>query len=101
MEPDEIAEAFTKPKLSGKVRNFGVANMSPGQIRFLQSALSDPFVENQLEMSLLRHHWVDPGIHINQKASLKDNFPEGLMEFMQWKTFRFKHGGRWLKADFQ
>ncbi|MFC0470725.1 aldo/keto reductase family oxidoreductase [Halalkalibacter kiskunsagensis] len=94
MEPDEIAEAFTMLKLTGKVRNFGVSNMSPGQIRFLQSALPDPFVVNQLEMSLLRHHWVDPGIlHINQKADLKDSFPEGLMEFMQMENIQIQAWG--------
>lgn len=100
MEPDEIAEAFTKLKLSGKVRNFGVSNMSPGQIRFLQRSLPDPIVVNQLEMSLLRHDWVDQGIHVNQKAGLKDNFPEGLMEFMQMENIQIQAWGPLAQGRF-
>ncbi|WP_424766848.1 aldo/keto reductase [Paenibacillus sp. sgz302251] len=100
MEPDEIAEAFTKLKLSGKVRNFGVSNMSPGQIRFLQRALPDPIVVNQLEMSLLRHDWVDQGVHVNQKAGLKDNFPEGLMEMMQMEDIQIQAWGPLAQGRF-
>lgn len=100
MEPDEIAEAFTKLKLSGKVRNFGVSNMSTGQIRFLQRSLPDPIVVNQLEMSLLRHDWVDQGIHVNQKAGLKDNFPEGLMEFMQMENIQIQAWGPLAQGRF-
>lgn len=100
MEPDEIAEAFTKLKLSGKVRNFGVSNMSPGQIRFLQRSLPDPIVVNQLEMSLLRHDWVDQGIHVNQKAGLKDNFAEGLMEFMQMEDIQIQAWGPLAQGRF-
>ncbi len=52
MEPDEVAEAFGQLKAAGKVRYFGVSNMSIGHIRFLQRALPDQLAVNQLEMSL-------------------------------------------------
>ncbi|WP_169084812.1 aldo/keto reductase family oxidoreductase [Paenibacillus sp. PL91] len=100
MEPDEIAEAFTKLKLAGKVRNFGVSNMSPGQIRFLQRELPDPIVVNQLEMSLLRHDWVDHGVHVNQKAGLNDSFPEGHMEFMQMENIQIQAWGPLAQGRF-
>ncbi|WP_028610221.1 aldo/keto reductase [Paenibacillus harenae] len=100
MEPDEIAEAFSQLKLSGKVRNFGVSNMSPGQIRFLQRALPDPIVVNQIEMSLLRHDWIDHGIHVNQKAGLNDSFPEGLMEFMQMEDIQIQAWGPLAQGRF-
>ncbi|CAM4349162.1 aldo/keto reductase [Paenibacillus alkaliterrae] len=100
MEPEDIAEAFTQLKRSGKVRNFGVSNMSPGQIRFLQRELPDPIVVNQLEMSLLRHDWVDHGIHVNQKAGLKDNFPEGLMEMMQMEHIQIQAWGPLAQGRF-
>ncbi|MGO4696716.1 aldo/keto reductase family oxidoreductase [Paenibacillus sp. 2TAB26] len=100
MEPDEIAEAFTKLKLSGKVRNFGVSNMSPGQIRFLQRSLPDPIVVNQLEMSLLRHDFIDQGVHVNQKAGLKDNFAEGLMELMQMENIQIQAWGPLAQGKF-
>lgn len=100
MEPDEIAEAFTKLKLSGKVRNFGVSNMSPGQIRFLQRTLPDPLVVNQLEMSLARHDFLNQGIHVNQKAGLADNFAEGLMEFMQTEDIQIQAWGPLAQGKF-
>ncbi|MBD2867462.1 aldo/keto reductase [Paenibacillus arenilitoris] len=100
MEPDEIAEAFTRLKLSGKVLNFGVSNMSPGQIRFLQRALPDPIVVNQIEMSLLRHDWIDHGMHVNQKAGLNDSFPEGLMEFMQMENIQIQAWGPLAQGRF-
>lgn len=100
MEPDEIAEAFTRLKQSGKVRNFGVSNMNPGQIRFLQRSLPDPLVVNQLEMSLLRHDWIDHGIHVNQKAGLKNNFPDGLMELMQTEDIQIQAWGPLAQGRF-
>lgn len=83
MEPEEVAEAFHTLKSSGKVKRFGVSNMSASQIRFLQQASSEPFIVNQLEMSLAHLHWLDQGVHVNQTAGTSVNFAEGLMEFCQ------------------
>ena len=41
VEPDEVADAFGRLKAAGKVRYFGVSNMSVAQIRFLQQAIPD------------------------------------------------------------
>lgn len=51
MDADEIAEAFTMLRASGKVRWFGVSNHSPSQLALLQSRLSFPLVTNQIEIS--------------------------------------------------
>ncbi|MDE2395392.1 MAG: aldo/keto reductase [Burkholderiales bacterium] len=59
MEPDEVAEAFSRLRASGKVRHFGVSNLRAGALRWLQQALAAPLVANQLEMSLLAHDWLD------------------------------------------
>ena len=108
VEPDEVAEAFGQLKASGKVRYFGVSNMNVGQIRFLQQALSDQLVVNQLEMSLLRLDWVDQGVHVNQKAGVNVNFAEGLMEYCQTERIQVQAwgplaqgrlSGRTLKGD--
>lgn len=93
VEPDEVAEAFGILKDSGKVRHFGVSNMSPGQIRFLQRALPDPLIVNQLEMSLAHLDWVDQGIHVNQKAGTAVNFAEGLLEYAQMETMQLQAWG--------
>jgi predicted oxidoreductase len=50
----EVAEAFTRLREMGKVREFGVSNFKPAQVSALQRALSFPLIVNQVEMSLLR-----------------------------------------------
>lgn len=65
MEAEEIAEAWLKLKASGKVRQLGVSNMHSGQMALLQQTLPDPLVANQLEMSLLKHDWIENGTCFN------------------------------------
>lgn len=52
LDPQEVAEAFTALKASGKVLHFGVSNFTTGQFELLQQALRFPLVTNQLEISL-------------------------------------------------
>lgn len=80
MEPEEVAEAFERLKMSGKVKNFGVSNMNAGQIKLLQAYIGSPLVVNQLEMSLKKLDWVDKGVHVNQSAGRNSHFSEGLLE---------------------
>ncbi|MGZ9587331.1 aldo/keto reductase [Paenibacillus marinisediminis] len=93
MEPEEVAEAFGHLKASGKVRYFGVSNMNAAQISFLQQAIPDQLVVNQLEMSLARVDWLDQGIHVNQKAGTSVNFAEGLMEYCQMNKIQIQAWG--------
>lgn len=93
MEPDEVAEAFGKLKAEGKVRAFGVSNMSASQIRFLQQSLSEKLVVNQLEMSLSHLHWLDQGVHVNQNAGTTVSFAEGLMEYCQMERIQLQAWG--------
>lgn len=65
MEPDEIAEAFTTLRTAGKVRRFGVSNMSPGQMALLSAALSEPLAVNQMQMSLAHCPMIDFGLRVN------------------------------------
>ena len=65
MDPAEVAEAWLRLKLSGKVRHLGVSNMHSGQMALLQRELADPILINQLEMSLLKHDWIDDGTCFN------------------------------------
>lgn len=83
METDEVASAFAEMKSQGKVKHFGVSNMSVAQMRFLQQALPDPLVVNQMEMSLAKLDWINQDVHVNQKAGLNVHFAEGLMEYCQ------------------
>jgi predicted oxidoreductase len=65
MEPAEIARAFGRLKASGKVGHLGVSNMHAGQMRWLQMALPEPLVANQLELSLAKLDAIDVGTTFN------------------------------------
>lgn len=93
MEPDEVAEAFGKLKASGKVRYFGVSNMSVSQIKFLQRSLPDQLAVNQLEMSLGHTHFLDQTIFVNQQAGAQVNFAEGLIEHCQMENIQLQAWG--------
>lgn len=55
LHPEQVADAFTQLKTSGKVLHFGVSNFSALQFEMLQSYLSFPLVTNQIELSVTHH----------------------------------------------
>ena len=52
LEPEEVAEAFTRLEESGKVRAFGVSNYRTMTLKLLQKSLKQPIQANQLQFSL-------------------------------------------------
>ncbi|MEV4775466.1 aldo/keto reductase [Microbacterium sp. LWH12-1.2] len=52
VEPDEVARAFDELEAAGKVRAFGVSNHTPRQIDLLRTAVRQPLVANQLQLSI-------------------------------------------------
>jgi len=54
MNPIEIANAFTKLKAQGKVREFGVSNFTPTFVSTLQAHCPFPIIVNQVEIHLGR-----------------------------------------------
>ncbi|MFC5652964.1 aldo/keto reductase family oxidoreductase [Paenibacillus solisilvae] len=93
VEPEEVASAIHKLKASGKVRHFGVSNMSQGQIRLLQSYSDEPFIVNQLEMSLKKIGFVETGVHVNQEAAKNNVFPEGTLEYCRLENIQLQSWG--------
>lgn len=53
MDADEVAEALSSLRQSGKVLHVGVSNFMPWQFHLLQSRLDFPLVTNQIELSVL------------------------------------------------
>jgi predicted oxidoreductase len=53
MDADEVAEAFSELRSSGKVLYFGVSNHTPAQFELLASRLDFPLVTNEVEFSVL------------------------------------------------
>jgi predicted oxidoreductase len=64
MNPEEIAEAFTKLHQKGKVRFFGVSNFTASQVDLLRSASSDIHFTSvhQVEISLLNRYAMETGL---------------------------------------
>lgn len=68
-EPEEVAEAFERLERSGKVRFFGVSNVTPGQLRLLKKYVRQPLVINQLQFSLDQSQLVDGGLYLNNPTT--------------------------------
>ena len=64
-EPEQVAEAFDRLYTSGKVRFFGVSNVTPGQLMLLKKFVKQPLVINQLQFSLDQTQLIDTGLYLN------------------------------------
>lgn len=65
VEPDDVAKAFDSLHASGKVRHFGVSNQTPGQIELLKSAVRQPLLFNQVQLSMAHANLFAQGIAAN------------------------------------
>jgi predicted oxidoreductase len=65
VEPEEVARAFDELESSGKVRAFGVSNHTPRQIVLLRTAVRQPLVANQLQLSITHAPIVAQGVAAN------------------------------------
>lgn len=81
-DPQEVAEAFDELHGQGKVRFFGVSNVSPGQLEMLKKYVNQPLVINQLQFSLDQTQLIDPGLYVNNmttdRSTDRDN---GLLDY--------------------
>lgn len=93
VDPEEVASAIQQLKASGKVRHFGVSNMSHSQIKLLQTYSDEPFIANQLEMSLLKSGFVATAITVNQDTAKDNVFPEGTMEYCRMENIQLQSWG--------
>lgn len=98
MEAAEVAEAFHRLNRDGKVRHFGVSNMSEGQIRYLQAGLEVPLIVNQLEMGLTRTGFLETGVHVNQEEARANTFPDGTLEYCRMQEVQIQAWGPLAKG---
>jgi predicted oxidoreductase len=68
VEPEEVAQAFDQLHTQGKVRHFGVSNHSPRQIELLKTAVRQPLVANQLQLSITHAPLVAQGLTVNMEG---------------------------------
>ena len=97
MEPEEVAEAFTLLKQSGKVRHFGVSNQNPYQIQLLSQYLQEPIAVNQLQLSAAFTPMLDAGLNVNTLSDAGINRDGGVLDFCRlhritvqaWSPFQY------------
>ena len=65
VEPEEVARAFDHLESTGKVRAFGVSNHTPRQIDLLKTAVTQPILANQVQLSLTHSTIVAQGLSSN------------------------------------
>ncbi len=86
MQPEEVAEAFTRLEQDGKVKYFGVSNQNPMQIELLKTAVKQPLVANQLQFSIAHSGIVDAGINVNMRCDGAVNRDGGVLEYCRAKN---------------
>jgi len=97
VEPQEVAEAFDKLKVQGKVRNFGVSNQNPMQIMLLQKYLKQNIVANQLQLSITNANMIKQGMHVNMLDEGAVNRDGSVLDFCRlneitiqpWSPFQY------------
>lgn len=68
VEPGDVAGAVDELEAAGKVRAFGVSNHTPRQIDVLKTAVRQPVVPNQVQLSIRRAPIVAQGMAANMQG---------------------------------
>ncbi|PBB07143.1 aldo/keto reductase [Salimicrobium humidisoli] len=98
MEPEEVAEAFTKLENDGKVRHFGVSNHNPMQTELLQETVDQELIVNQVQLSLMQTVMIDHGLNVNMENSSAVNRDGEIIEYSRLNNISlqawspFQHG---------
>jgi predicted oxidoreductase len=101
VEPEEVAEAFEQLVAAGKVRHFGVSNHTPGQIELLKSAVRQPLVANQVQLSITHAPLFAQGIAANM-AGLDQSISRdvGLLDYSRLKGMMLQAWSPFQKGFF-
>ena len=81
-DPEEVAEAFDVLYTSGKVKHFGVSNVTPGQLELLKKYVKQPLVFNQLQFSLDQSQLIDAALYLNNLTTDRStNRDNGILDY--------------------
>lgn len=102
VEPEEVARAFEELHAAGKVRHFGVSNHTVGQIELLRTAVQQPLVANQVQLSVVHAPILTEGMQANTLAQTEQTTPAGadIVEYCRrnaitlqaWSPYQSPHG---------
>lgn len=97
MQPEEVASAFDKLERDGKVLGFGVSNMHPYQLELLRTAVKQPLIADQLQLSAAHAGMISCGFEVNMQtggAAARDGY---ILDYCRlhgitvqaWSPFRY------------
>ena len=97
VEPEEVAAAFDELESSGKVRNFGVSNQKPMQIKLLQKFVKQPLIVNQLQLSITNATMIGNGLEVNMLTENAVDRDGSILDFCRlhditiqpWSPFQY------------
>lgn len=97
VEPEEVAEAFTRLEESGKVRYFGVSNQNPMQIELLQKFVKQKLLFNQLQLSITNTGMIDAGLNVNMEIDASVDRDGSILDYCRlheitiqpWSPFQY------------
>ncbi|WP_420032354.1 aldo/keto reductase [Streptomyces sp. cg28] len=101
VEPEEVAAAFDELHAAGKVVNFGVSNHTPGQVELLKTAVRQPLVANQVQLSITHCPMIASGVAANMagldQSVSRDN---GLLDYSRLKGMTLQAWSPFQKGFF-
>lgn len=101
VEPEDVASAFDALAASGKVRHFGVSNHTPGQIDLLKTAVTQPLLFNQVQLSITHANLFAQGVAANMggldQSISRDN---GLLDYSRIKGMMLQAWSPFQKGFF-
>lgn len=81
-DPEDVADAFDRLYTDGKVKYFGVSNVTPGELELLNKYVKQPLVFNQLQFSLDQTQLIDAALYLNNlttdRSIVRDN---GILDY--------------------
>ena len=104
VQPEEVARAFDDLESAGKVKAFGVSNHTPRQIDVLRTAVRQPLVANQLQLSITHAPIIAQPVAANMAGHAQSVVRDGggIVEYCRingitiqaWSPFQdgFSHG---------
>lgn len=101
VEPEEVAEAFDMLHAAGKVRHFGVSNHTPGQVELLRTAVTQPLVANQVQLSITHAPLFAQGVAANM-AGLEQSVSRdvGLLDYSRLNSMMLQAWSPFQKGFF-
>lgn len=97
VEPEEVAAAFDTLEKSGKVRHFGVSNQDPMMIDLLKTAVKQPLVANQLQLSITNATMITQTMNMNMADDKYLDRDNGVLNYCRingitiqpWSPFQY------------